>query len=448
MPDDGIPGKFGYLVAMACQESSDEPFDSGNTIPLPDFPVLEPNSAFTTEPLTNARSFSPVLGDMEQGDDMNELSDESLFDLLYSNEMFTNGLGFSMEAVTGTFPQHVETAKRRSAFIEERVGGPSPSYTCLPYLWHSKGKTAKTTHYYASICMSTTIVAKELGFGTAIDYVQCRGWTLHNKGGKPSLKYRNLTESFYRNGAPGGGAMNSHFSAMVEHLYKIIEQNIVRDVYTNKPALRFLTQDSFKSKLHLHAQEFQLSLIIVKAFFIDHVPSNKGDVFFWMKKIFISCRRHKDFTLFVQNTFALFSEGPNPALAKELLTTYLDCIRDQVNHRVSAAEYQRKYNDLLEKSLSSVRRVSMKNLSPARHLLMARLRSRDFAIGVLKEDGKATLPSSTRKKRKKKSGDQLAAPAGECCASCLCCFCCSMHFCWSHCANALSCPYSPSCLLD
>lgn len=128
MPDDGIPGKFGYLVAMACQESSDEPFDSGNTIPLPDFPVLEPNSAFTTEPLTNARSFSPVLGDMEQGDDMNELSDESLFDLLYSNEMFTNGLGFSMEAVTGTFLQHVETAKRRSAFIEERVGGPSLSY--------------------------------------------------------------------------------------------------------------------------------------------------------------------------------------------------------------------------------------------------------------------------------------------------------------------------------
>jgi hypothetical protein len=68
----------------------------------------------------------------------------------------------------------------------------------------------------------------------------------------------------------------------------MIEIDGLKDPFTGKPAVNFLDKDSFIQKLHLHAQEFQMAVIIVQEFFIKHVEHHNGDVEFWVKEIFQS----------------------------------------------------------------------------------------------------------------------------------------------------------------
>jgi hypothetical protein len=66
---------------------------------------------------------------------------------------------------------------------------------------------------------------------------------------------------------------------MVSRLYKIIEKDGLRDPYSNLPAVNFIKRESFVQKLHLHAQEFQMALIILEECFMKHVEHHKDDVF-------------------------------------------------------------------------------------------------------------------------------------------------------------------------
>jgi hypothetical protein len=54
------------------------------------------------------------------------------------------------------------------------------------------------------------------------------------------------------------------FKAMVNGLYDIIEKDGLMDPFTGKPAgVNFLDKNSFIQKLNLHAQEFQMAVIIL-----------------------------------------------------------------------------------------------------------------------------------------------------------------------------------------
>ena len=128
------------------------------------------------------------------------------------------------------------------------------------------------------------IVALELGFDNPIDYVKGRGWMLRKKGGKVSVQYRKL-EHIIKKFAPNGEdglVLFQHFHAMVDALYKMIDDDALKHIYSGNAAVRVLDKKSLISKLNLFAQEFQMVELIVQAFFIEHVPTNHGNLDYWV----------------------------------------------------------------------------------------------------------------------------------------------------------------------
>jgi hypothetical protein len=71
---------------------------------------------------------------------------------------------------------------------------------------------------------------------------------------KNSLHFRQATRA--------SGELHNGFKGMVNRLYNMIERHGLKDRFTGKPAINFLDKDSFIQKLHLHAQEFQMAVII------------------------------------------------------------------------------------------------------------------------------------------------------------------------------------------
>jgi hypothetical protein len=77
-----------------------------------------------------------------------------------------------------------------------------------------------------------------------------------------------------------------NFSAMIDHLYKLVESEGIKNIYTDKPAIHFLEKKSFAGKIYQQTQEFQVAVILMVSFFIKHVSSHHGDIMFWVKRLF------------------------------------------------------------------------------------------------------------------------------------------------------------------
>jgi hypothetical protein len=146
------------------------------------------------------------------------------------------------------------------------------------------------------VFISTSIVARELQYNSPMQYVEAQGWPFSNKH-----KLHSTSAS---------AELHVGFKGMVSRLYNMIKKDGLRDPFTGKPAINFLNKDSFVQKLHLHAQEFQMAVIIVKEFFIKHVKHHNGNVKYWVKEMFQSCLKHKDLVKFFNNSiFSLFPKG-------------------------------------------------------------------------------------------------------------------------------------------
>lgn len=77
---------------------------------------------------------------------------------------------------------------------------------------------------FASMYISTHIVALELGFESAIQYVQSRGWTLSKKGTKVSLQYcklANIVSRFAPNNE-SGQVLDKHFHAPWQKMDQLV----------------------------------------------------------------------------------------------------------------------------------------------------------------------------------------------------------------------------------
>jgi len=225
------------------------------------------------------------------------------------------------------------------------------------------------------ICMSTSIVADQLGFHSAIKYIECHGWTFCHKGGEASIQYRKL-EQVIAKLAPTKQAteLAINFNAMIDHLYELVDSEGIKDIYTYKPSIRFLEKKSFVAKIHQQTQEFQVAVILTVSFFMDHVSSHHGDIMFWVKMLFRQCRVQKDFTMFCNNVLILFDDDGDAGLAKELLgPDYLDCIRDEVSCWASGLQQRNKYEARLEERIGSLQRGTSCSVmpSPSRNLLFA-----------------------------------------------------------------------------
>jgi hypothetical protein len=81
-----------------------------------------------------------------------------------------------------------------------------------------------------------------------------------------------------------------NFNAMIDCLYKLVDSEGIKNIYTDKPAIHFLEKKSFVSKIHQQTQEFQVAVVLTVSFFIDHISSHHGDIMFWVKRLFCQCR--------------------------------------------------------------------------------------------------------------------------------------------------------------
>lgn len=293
----------------------------------------------------------------------------------------------------------IETKKRRQSFIDSWSSGPSSVLRALPFIWNKRKE--ERTHYFADLYMAVQIVARQLGFRSAVDYVRCRGWCYSKKGGNPILRYRKLEEVFDQY-APDGVSANlaKNFNAMVDVLYEVLSMDEVKDIYTGKSFVLFMKQGSFISKLHNFCQEFHIALIIVTRFFLDHVPDHHGDAEYWIKVIFRPCLRHKDFLQFSANCFELFEEeGGNPTQAKELLERHRDCMRDEVHRLITKKEHMRDYGMIVERELSKIQRGTRDDVMPSakNNLTFARQRVRDMQVRFMLPAQKDNYESSTYK---------------------------------------------------
>jgi hypothetical protein len=133
----------------------------------------------------------------------------------------------------------------------------------------------------------------------------------------------------------------------------------------DQQAVHFLEKSSFVTKLHAHSQDFQIYLVIVKSFFIEHVRMNKGDLDFWMKKIFHPSQVQNDFLVFCQNVFSLFPDGGKPDLVMGLLMKFSDCIRDKVNCHAASEEHKKQYVVRVKAVVLAIRRGSRKSQMPS-----------------------------------------------------------------------------------
>lgn len=332
-----------------------------------------------------------------------DLSDDNLV------EYFTNGFGLELSSKEGSLLKGItETKKTKTSFIEDdkEWSGLTLPLTVLPFVWHMRRHGR--VHHYSDIFNTVSIVAQATGFKSALDYVNCRGWTFSTKDGKMRLQYRKLDQVVDRL-APNSDTARlvKNFNAMIEHLYEILDLPMIKDIYTNLPACPRLEKLSFASKIHSHTQDLQFSFVVVGDFYIAHVPNHFGDIEYWAKVIYRDCRYRKDYCFMIYNLLFLFQgDNGDPVLARRLLTNYQDCMRDEVSRLASSAERKRRYEARLEAKLhdASKGRGTKKGMpSPERRLLLCRARARDMVYPYLTNEEKKSFQSSTRKKKKRSS---------------------------------------------
>ena len=244
---------------------------------------------------TLSRCASPVQDIDDNIEDIcrNDESNEHLINAILGEnadgncEFFTNGLGINMISCGRHHRGVLETRKRKASFLSN-WSGPSAILRALPFIWQRRRNGR--VHYFADVFLVVLIIANTLGFGSASAYVKCRGWTCHKNDGVISLQYRKLEHVFDKY-APNGEAalLSKHLHAMVNEIYSVLDDNLFKHIYTGGPAIRFLTKESFISKLNQYAQDFQIGLIVIMSFFMAVTPDHRDDPEYWMKKIFASC---------------------------------------------------------------------------------------------------------------------------------------------------------------
>jgi hypothetical protein len=158
------------------------------------------------------------------------------------------------------------------------------AFHCLPYSYAHCRRGRR--HHFAEVFISTSIVAHELGYQAPMQYVEAQGWTFSSTC---KLHYQQIKKIIFQKALGKSAELQVGFNGMVQRLYNMIENDGLKDPYTRKLAVNFLDKNSCVQKLHGHAQEFQMALIIVKEFFLKQVDHHNGNVEYWLKEIFQSC---------------------------------------------------------------------------------------------------------------------------------------------------------------
>jgi hypothetical protein len=290
------------------------------------------------------------------------------------------------------FHSFINTASRREDFEKKKMwDGPSPAFHALPYSWAHRHQGSR--HHFAEVVASTKIVARELRYHSAVQYVKARGWT-YSSGQK--LRYQQISEIIFKHAPSDSSELHRNFHAMVKRLYDFIKKQGLKDPLTGQPAVDFMKESSFTSKLHRNAQEYQQCVIIVEKFFLQHVPHHKDDVEYWVIEIFWSCQKHNDLLYMIFYIHSLFPNGDDPEQAKKLLA-HPEAIRDTIFLQANALSHVIEYSNMLEAGLQRITRKTQYGHMPSQEntLLFACTHAHDWVRAIMNDEDKIRIPSST-----------------------------------------------------
>jgi hypothetical protein len=78
---------------------------------------------------------------------------------------------------------------------------------------------------------STITVTVQLGFDSAIKYVECHGWTFCNKGREANIRYHKLEQVISKlTPTKQVAELAMNFNAMINHLYELVESKGIKNI--------------------------------------------------------------------------------------------------------------------------------------------------------------------------------------------------------------------------
>ena len=272
----------------------------------------------------------------------NGLGVDSLFNP-DKEERLQNGFGVDVVSHGRYFRPAARAAKRQDAFLASNAWtGPSPALRGLPRSCAHRRKGRR--HHFAEVIAPTSVVARELGRESPTQRAKARGWATSKQR---KLNCRQTPEILFRN-APGRRAdLQRCFHGVVSRLCDLAESDGLRGPRSSLPAANFLKRESFVQKLHLRAQELQVALVALEECFMKRVERREGDAFYWVKKIFHSCRKRADLVTLYNQLWSLFPNGDDPALAKELLQ-HPGAIRGEARRKRNSLDHKTRRAVLVE----------------------------------------------------------------------------------------------------
>ena len=309
---------------------------------------------------------------------------------------------------------------------------PSVAFVMLASL---KMKKDGKRHYVEECLRSVEIITRELGFPTVLQYLYSRGWVMQKRKdssgktvpGKLTLRYRKIEDSLdfpYHDPLDTrvSPAMNLH--SMIKSLYKELQMGRLKNKIPESRSYELPPVTSLLSTLNGYTQDAHTMYLLTDHFFLPHVPEKSNDIDFWVAELFRHARTQVRLVSLCTDIFFRFPDDDDISSedVKELLTTYRECFRDELQRQAAEKRNLAEYNSLLESKLTTAFRGRSvqpnERVSRARNLLMLRARVRDQMYAYLSDVEKEQFSSSTRIFRGKKgaggeSNDKDPAVSGE-----------------------------------
>jgi hypothetical protein len=385
---------------------------------LPEFPFPRAESPMIdgSSPLDTTNNSSTDAGDSinAQVEHLLQYSNKDLTKVWYNNCLETD-----YETEKESFPPIREMIDGRAMFLEAKEYSPSRAVSAMPYIWqhHRKKK-----HHLSEFMMVVKVFSLECKVLDPREFTKIFGWTLKVRENGINLAYQKIQKALHETFPnPASRKLLSNFQAIIDKIYKVLDDEKLKQMVSGKVALQFLKQTSFGSKVRLATQEYQQSLIVLTAFllpFIDANDEHSDDYEYWMWCVFKHCRTQPMFNVHLHNMYSVFPNDQGlTALAIQLLTMHKSHIRDNVASLASTPGHYLQYNNKLEARLLTYKGSSHngKRAGKEQNMTMACSRSRDWALPQLPvtEEERGKLKSRMKRSRSSLSTNCSSPGGGE-----------------------------------
>ena len=244
-----------------------------------------------------------------------------------TRHVYTDVLGTDIESDV-RLQSIIQTTHRQNDFARESEHVPSTNFIALTCAWH---RPRRRPHHFSDLLRVNHIVARELGYKSIQEHMRTRGWTSsRDPNGKLSLQCRSNLKDVIND----DDFLSAHLRAMVDKIYRVVNDEDLKDPLAGKNAVNILKKSSLHEKLRSCAQELHCALAITEHFFLPFVDHRNDDFWHWMLIIYKDCRQRRDFILFCHNFLSLIPENA-VKMVQKLLDHHRGHMRDEVNRLAS-----------------------------------------------------------------------------------------------------------------